>query len=217
MAPTRPKYRTLKFTHLGVEFCVTAVPAGVDVELHIADQYGRLLLPISLLISGAKQEPGNGNRRQRIDAGMAELQKAVKALDEPRFLKFLEIPRAASDFDWTPAELNAASKIDWSQPAAAIVHEGYCFSIAAFETEHRLVILLSDADGPFDGPMSVPREMIDRANWKGDDPLLFGVRAMVTQIRTWSESRTAAFVRDAPRLTEQMQRYGRPTARDRLN
>ena len=217
MAPKRPKHRSLKFIHLGVEFYVTAVPAGADVELQIADQHGRLLLPISLLISGARQEPGSGNKRRRIDAGMAELQKAVKALDEPRFLKFLEIPRAASDFDWTPAELDAASKIDWSQPTATVVHEGCRFSIAAFETEQRLVILLSDADGPFDGPMSVPREMIDRADLKGDDPLLFGVRAMVTQIRTWSESRTVAFVRAAPRLTDQMQRHGRPTARDRLN
>jgi hypothetical protein len=100
-------------------------------------------------------------------------------------------------------------KIDWSHPTATFVHERCSFSVAPFETEQRMVFLLRDAGGPFDGPLSMPREMIVRAKMKGDDPLLFGVRAMVTQVRTWSTSRTATFVRDAPRLIDRMRTTGR--------
>jgi hypothetical protein len=214
MAPKRREYPSLRFFHFGHEFLISAVPDGANVELHIADQYGQLLLPLSLMILGAKVRRGGDNDRRRIAAGMAEVRKLIEALDEARLLKLLEVPRAASNFDWTPEELDAASKIDWSHPAATLVHEDRSFSIAAFETEQRMVFLLGDADGPFDGPMSIPREMIMRAELKGDDPLLFGVRAMVTQIRTWSTSRTTAFVRNGPRLMERMRPTGRPTSRN---
>jgi hypothetical protein len=131
---------------------------------------------------------------------MNELRRYITERDKPNFLRFLEIPRAASDFQWTPAELDAASKIDWSKPEATFVHEGHSFAIGAFATSERLVLLLRDASGPLDVPMSIPRSSIMRAEANGTDPLEFGVKAMIGRIRTWNAAHTAAFVGSTPRL-----------------
>jgi hypothetical protein len=193
-------YPSLVFVHRDHEFVITAFPDGADILLQIADQYGRFSLPFLMKISGANaQRDGRLNRRP-IDAGMNELRTSVTELDEPDFLRFLEIPRAASDFQWTPAELDAASKIDWSKPAATLVHERHSFAIGAFATQERLVLLLRDASEPFDAPMSIPRSSIMPAVAKDTDPLEFGVKAMIGRIRTWNAAHTAAFVRSTPRL-----------------
>jgi hypothetical protein len=64
-----------------------------------------------------------------------------------------------------------------------------------------MILLLSDADGPFDGPLSIPRASIERAVGKGTDPLEFGVSIMTERIRTWTAARTRIFVKNTPRLT----------------
>ena len=156
------EYPSLVFVHRDHEFVITALLNGADILLQIADQYGRFSLPFLMKISGANAKRGRRLDRPPIDAGMNELRTFVTELDEPDFLRFLEIPRAASDFQWTPAELDAASRIDWSEPAATLVHRGYSFAIGAFVTQERLVLLLRDASGPFDAPMSVPRASIMR-------------------------------------------------------
>lgn len=194
------EYPSLIFVHRDHEFVITAFPDGADVLLQIADQYGRFSLPFSMKISGANAQRGPRLNRRPINAGMNELRRYVTELDKPDFLRFLEIPRAASDFQWTPAELDAASKIDWAKPAATLVHEGHSFAIGAFVTQERLVLLLRDASGPFDAPMSIPRPSIMRAEAKGTDPLEFGAKAMLGRIRTWNATHTAAFVRSTPRL-----------------
>jgi hypothetical protein len=74
------------------------------------------------------------------------------------------------------------------------------FLIGAFVTPERMVILLRDPDGPFDAPMSIPKESMMRSEAKGVDPLDFGVNIMVDRIRGWNAPRTDAFVRDTPRL-----------------
>ena len=63
-----------------------------------------------------------------------------------------------------------------------------------------MVILLRDANGLFDAPMSIPRESMMRSEAKGVDPLDFGVNIMVDRIRAWNASRTETFVRNTPRL-----------------
>jgi hypothetical protein len=201
MAFERPYgYPSLLFVHNDHEFIITAVPDGVDVVLHIADQYGRMLLPISTRVVGANVGSGGGPNRRLISARMAAMRRSIEAFDDASFLNFLETPRAASDFQWTPAEFDAASKIDWSKPAATLVHQGYYFIIGAFVVPERMVLLLRDADGPFNAPMPIPKASIMRSEAKGVDPLDFGVRIMVERIRGWTASRTAAFVRDTPRL-----------------
>jgi hypothetical protein len=168
--------------------------------IHIADQYGRMLLPISTRVVGANARSGGRLNHRLIEVGIAELRRSVERLDGEKFLNFLETPRAASDFRWTPAELEAAKKIDWSKPAATLVHQGYYFLIGAFVTPERMVILLRDANGLFDAPMSIPRESMMRSEAKGVDPLDFGVNIMVDRIRAWNASHTETFVRDMPRL-----------------
>jgi hypothetical protein len=201
MAPSRSNdYPSLLFVHNDHEFIITAVPDGADMLLHIADQYGRMLLPVSTRVVGANARSGGRLNHRLIDIGIAELRRSVERLDGENFLNFLETPRAASDFRWTPAELDAAKKIDWSKPAATLVHQGYYFLIGAFVTPERMVILLRDADGPFDAPMSIPRESMMRSEAKGVDPLDFGVNIMVDRIRAWNASCTEAFVRNTPRL-----------------
>ena len=201
MAPNRfSDYPSLQFVHNDHEFIITAVPDGGDVLLHLADQYGRMLLPISTRVVGAKARSGGRLNHRLIDVAIAELRRSVEHLDGEKFLNFLETPRAASEFRWTPAELEGARKMDWSKPAATLVHQGYYFLIGAFVTPERMVILLRDPDGPFDAPMSIPKESMMRSEAKGVDPLDFGINIMVDRIRGWDASRTAAFVRDTPRL-----------------
>jgi hypothetical protein len=183
-ASERPyEYPSLLFVHSGHEFIITTVPDGADVLLHIADQHGRMLLPVSTRVVDANVRPGSGPHRRLISAQMAELRRSVQSLDDASFLNFLETPRAAADFQWTLAELDAASKIDWSKPATTLVHQGYYFLIGAFVTPERMVLLLRDADGLFDAPMSIPRASIERSEAKGTDPLDFGIRIMVGRIR----------------------------------
>jgi hypothetical protein len=201
MAPNRPDdFPSLLFVHNDHEFIITTVPDGADVLLHIADQYGRLLLPVSPRVVGANASPGGRLNHRLIGIAMAELRRSVKRLASERFLNFLETPRAAADFRWTPAELDAARNIDWSKPAATLVHQESYFLIGAFVTPERMVILLRDPDGPFDAPMSMPKESLIRAEAKGVDPLAFGVGVMVDRIRGWNAPSTEAFVRDTPRL-----------------
>ncbi|HEY4254303.1 MAG TPA: hypothetical protein VGM87_24060 [Roseomonas sp.] len=201
MARGRPdEHPPLIFVHRGHEFTVTAVPDGADVELHIADRHGRILLPGSIGIRGPVVPRGRRLNRRSIDTGMAELRKAIEELDHARLHSLLEAPRAAGDFQWTPAEREAAARIDWSEPAATIVHAGYSFAIGVFVTERRMVLLLRDADGPFDAPMSMPRDAMLRAALHGADPRAIGVTAMAAQLRAWNASRVAAFVRNTPRL-----------------
>jgi hypothetical protein len=201
MAPNRSDdFPSLLFVHNDHEFIITAVPDGADVLLHIADQYGRMLLPVSTRVVGANAWPGGRPNHRLIGVAVAELRRSVERLAGEKFLNFLETPRAASDFRWTPAELEAAKKIDWSKPAATLVHQGYYFLIGAFVTPERMVILLRDPDGPFDAPMSIPKESMMRSEAKGVEPLDFGVDIMVDRIRAWTASRTEAFVRETPQL-----------------
>jgi hypothetical protein len=201
MAPNRSEdFPSLLFVHNDHEFIITAVPDGADVLLHIADQYGRILLPVSTRVPGANAWPSGRPNHRLIGVAMAELLRSVERLAGEKFLNFLETPRAASDFRWTSAELEAAKTIDWSKPAATLVHQGYYFLIGAFVTPERMVILLRDPDGPFDAPMSIPKESMMRSEAKGVDPLNFGVNIMVDRIRGWNAPRTEAFVRDTPRL-----------------
>jgi hypothetical protein len=190
----------LLFVHNDHEFTITAVPDGADVLLHIADQYGWMLLPISTRVVGANARPGGRSSHRLIGVGMAELRRSVESLDDAKFRVFLETPRAAGAFRWTLAELDGASNIDWSRPAATLVHQGYYFLIGAFVTPERMVLLLRDADGLFDAPMSIPKESITRSEAKRVNPLDFGVNIMVDRIPAWTASRTEAFVRDTPRL-----------------
>src|ERR1700722_8099923 len=179
MAPNRSDdFPSLLFVHNDHEFVITAVPDGTDVILHIADQYGRMLLPVSTRVVGANARLGRRPNHRSIGVAMAELRRAVERLAGGKFLNFLETRRAASDFRWTPAELEAAKKLDWSKPAATLVHQGYYFLIGAFVTPERMVILLRDPDGPFDAPMSIPKESMMRSEAKGVDPLDFGVNIM---------------------------------------
>jgi hypothetical protein len=201
MAPNRSEdFPSLLFVHNDHEFIITAVPDGADVLLHIADQYGRMLLPVSTRVPGTNAWPSGRPNHRLIGVAMAELRRSVERLAGEKFLNFLETPRAASDFRWTSAELEAAKTIDWSKPAATLVHQGYYFLIGAFVTPERMVILLRDPDGPFDAPMSIPKESMMRSEAKGVDPLDFGVNIMVDRIRGWNAPRTEAFVRDTPRL-----------------
>lgn len=203
MAPNRSdKLPSLRFVHNDHEFIITTVSAGADILLHIADQYGRMLLPVSPRVAGANGSPGGRPNHRLVEVAMAELRRSVERLAGEAFLNFLETPRAAADFRWTLAELDAAKKIDWSKPAATLVHQGYCFLIGAFVTAERMVILLRDPDGPFDAPMSMPKESIVRAEAKGVDPLAFGVGIMIDRIRGWNAPCTEAFVRDTPRLVD---------------
>jgi hypothetical protein len=201
MAPNRPEdFPSLPFVHNGHEFIITAVPDGADVLLHIADQYGRMLLPVSTRVVGGNARQGAGLDHRLVGIAMAEMRKSVERLAGAKFLDFLETPRAAGDFRWTRAELEAAKTIDWSKPAATLVHQEYYFIIGAFVTPERMVILLRDPHGPFDAPMSIPKESMMRSEAKGVDPLDFGVKIMVDRIRGWNAPQTEAFVRDTPRL-----------------
>src|SRR5262249_12225748 len=104
MVSERPhEYPSLRFVHNNHEFIITAVPDGADVLLHIADRYGRMLLPISTRVVGANARPGRGLNRRLIGVGMADLRRSVESLDGTGFLNFLQTPRAASDFRWTLA------------------------------------------------------------------------------------------------------------------
>jgi hypothetical protein len=190
-------FPSLLFVHNDHEFIITTVPDGADVLLHIADQYSRMLLPVSTRVVGANASPGGRPNHRLIGVAMAELRRSVERLAGEKFLSFLETPRAAGDFRWTPADLDAAKNIDWSKPAATLVHQGYYFLIGAFVTPERMVILL---DGPFDAPMSIPMESMMRSEAKGVNPLDFGVGIMINRIRGWNAPRTEAFVRDTPRL-----------------
>src|ERR1700744_2967745 len=125
---------SLPFVHNEHEFIITAVPDGTDVLLDIADQYGRMLLPVSTRVVGANGWPGGRPNHRVLGAAMAELRRSVERLAGEKFLNFLETPRAASEFRWTPAELAAARKIDWSRPAATLVPQGYYFLIGVFVT-----------------------------------------------------------------------------------
>jgi hypothetical protein len=59
MAPNRLyDYSSLLFVHNSHEFTITAVPDGADVLLHIADQHGRMLLPVSTRVLSAKAPYG---------------------------------------------------------------------------------------------------------------------------------------------------------------
>lgn len=194
------EFPSLLFVHNDHEFIITAVPDGTDVLLHIADQYGRMLLAVSTRVVGANVPSGGRPNHRLIGVAMAKLRRSVEGLVGQNFLNFLETPRAASEFRWTPAELEAARKIDWSRPAATLVHQGYYFLIGVFVTPERMVILLRDPDGPFDAPMSIPKESMMRSEARGVDPLDFGVKVMVDRIRAWTASRTETFVRDTPRL-----------------
>jgi hypothetical protein len=205
MAPERTKdYPSLVFIHSNCEFRISVVPDGPDVVLHIADQYGRIMLPYPTRITGANARRRRDLNRRRIDAAITALRNAIEELEDAAFLRFLETPRAANDFQWTFAELESAAKIDWSVPAATFMHEGHNFAIGAFATDERMVLLLKDADAPFDAPLSIPRASILSMEMKGADPLVYGVKTIVERIRTWSTSRTAAFVEDTPRLTARM-------------
>src|SRR5258708_34571777 len=135
MAPNRSEdFPSLLFVHTDHEFIITAVPDGADVLLHIADQYGRMLLPVSTRVPGANAWPSGRPNHRLIGVAIAELRRSVERLAGEKFLNFLEAPRAASDFRWTSAELEAAKTIDWSKPAATLVHQGYYFLIGAFVT-----------------------------------------------------------------------------------
>jgi hypothetical protein len=101
-------FPSLLFVHNDHEFVITAVPDGTDVILHIADQYGRMLLPVSTRVVGANARLGRRPNHRSIGVAMAELRRSVERLAGEKFLNFLETPRAASDFRWTPAELEAA-------------------------------------------------------------------------------------------------------------
>jgi hypothetical protein len=200
MAPGQSdEYPSLQFTHRNHEFLITVVPDGADVLLKLSDQYGHIMLPFSTRVTGVQRE--GSLVRQPIDRRMAELRGSIQKLNDTEFLRFLETPRSAGDFNWTPAELDAVSKIDWSKPAATLVHEAHSFAIGAFVTPERMIFLLSDADGPFDGPLSIPRASIERAEAKGTNPLELGVSVMTERIRTWTASRTQIFVKNTPRLT----------------
>jgi hypothetical protein len=59
---------------------------------------------------------------------------------------------------------------------------------------------MEDPDGPFDAPMSIPKESMTRSEAKGVDPLDFGVNIMLDRTRAWDAPCTEAFVRDTPRL-----------------
>jgi hypothetical protein len=94
MAPNRPDdFPSLLFVHNDHEFIITTVPDGADVLLHIADQYGRLLLPVSPRVVGANASPGGRLNHRLIGIAMAELRRSVKRLASERFLNFLETPR----------------------------------------------------------------------------------------------------------------------------
>lgn len=201
MAPKRPDENlSLTFTHRGHQFTITAVPDGDDYFLQLADRYGPILLALSIKIAAADVWCGGNLDRQPIEAGMAKVRDAIKQLDLKSFRGLLNTPRAADEFQWTPAELEAASSIDWSKPAAAIVHEGRSFSIGAFVGKGRMVILLRDANGPFNAPFSIPRDSMIRAAVNGTDPLAFGVHIMLAKVRAWSPAQMEAFVKNTPRL-----------------
>ena len=204
------EYPALTFSCRGHEFLIRAVPEGDDIALQITDHYGRILLPLVVKIRGTDLRRGGSFDHRLIDAGMAEFRKAVEALDHTRFREFLSTSRAATDFQWTPAELDAASRIDWSKPAATAIHEGCRFWIDALTSEGRMVFLLRNADGIFDAPMFVPSDSVTRAVMNGTDPVTTGVRAMLAKIRGWSASQTLAFINDTPRLAVRM-RASRPS------
>src|SRR5882757_1727338 len=98
MAPNRSyDFPSLLFVRNDHEFTITAVTDGADVVLHIADQYGRMLVPISTKIVGANARPGGRPNHRLIGVGMARLRRSVESLDDAKFLNFLETPRAASE------------------------------------------------------------------------------------------------------------------------
>lgn len=201
MAGRRPRsYSPITFTHRGHEFTIAAAPFDGGVELQISDTHGRIMLPLSIRISAADLRRRPGLDGGAVARGMAELRKSIEELDEARLQGLLAAPRAASEYQWTPADLDAASQIDWSKPAAVLVHEGHSFAIGAFVTEQRMVFVLRDDRGPFDAPMSIPKDSVLQAWIRGRDPTAIGVGAMTTQIRSWSASHTSAFVRNTPRL-----------------
>lgn len=207
MARQRPRrYSSLVFVHRDHEFSIVAVPLDGGIELQISDRHGRIMLPLSVRISDAGQRREPRMSSGPVTRGMAELRKSIEELDDARFQGLLAAPRAASEYQWTPAELDAASRIDWSNPAAVVVHEGYRFAIGAFVTDERMVLLLHDDRGPFDAPMSIPKDSVLRAWINGRDPLAIGVGTMTTQIRSWSASRTSAFIQSTPRLALHLRR-----------
>jgi hypothetical protein len=105
-----------------------------------------------------------------------------------------------------PVAREAASRIDWSKPAAAFSHEGHSFAIGTIVTDLRMVFVLRDDRDPFDAPMSIPKDSVLHALIGGRDPVAIGVGAMMAQIRSWSASHTATFIKKTPRLALQLRR-----------
>jgi hypothetical protein len=78
-------FPSLLFVHNDHEFIITTVPDGADVLLHIADQYGRMLLPVSTRVVGANASPGGRPNHRLIGVAMAELRRSVERLAGENF------------------------------------------------------------------------------------------------------------------------------------